>query len=138
MNCYLDTSVILRVVLGQSPLLKQWKRWKNAYTSELAQVEARRVIDRLRLGGDIDDEQRATVHQDLVAIESALHIVGLDKRVLMGASEPLPTAVGTLDALHLTTARMLKEQHVEDLLFATHDTRQSTAARAMGLETTGA
>ena len=39
MTVYLDSSEpILRVLLGQPPLLAQWGKWERAYTSELAGV----------------------------------------------------------------------------------------------------
>jgi hypothetical protein len=48
MILYLDTSVVLRHVLGQERRLEQWGRWDAAYSSELMGVEARRAFDRLR------------------------------------------------------------------------------------------
>jgi hypothetical protein len=44
----------------------------------------------------------------------------------------MPTIVKTLDAFHLTTAVALRQRRAIDLLFATHDYQQATAARALG------
>jgi hypothetical protein len=44
----------------------------------------------------------------------------------------MPTVVRTLDALHLASALLLREQQNEAPLFATHDVQQSVAARALG------
>ncbi len=44
----------------------------------------------------------------------------------------MPTIVKTLDAFHLTSAIAVRERRGVELLFATHDTQQATAARALG------
>jgi hypothetical protein len=47
------------------------------------------------------------------------------------------TAVRTLDGLHLASALLYRESRREDLVFATHDRRQATAALALGFEVVG-
>ena len=49
MIVYLDTSVVLRVLFREEGPLETWGTWDEAYSSELLGVEARRVIDRMRL-----------------------------------------------------------------------------------------
>ena len=44
----------------------------------------------------------------------------------------MPTAVKTLDAIHLASALLLAEQRESDVMFGTYDRRQGTAARALG------
>jgi hypothetical protein len=44
----------------------------------------------------------------------------------------MPTVVKTLDAIHLASAAAMRERRGTDLLFATHDAQQGTAARALG------
>jgi hypothetical protein len=44
----------------------------------------------------------------------------------------MPTIVKTLDAIHLASALAIRERRGIDLLFATHDNQQATAARALG------
>ena len=61
MTVYLDTSTVLRVLRRQPKPLAIWARWERAYASELVHVEACRVIDRLRLGGALDDQGVAEV-----------------------------------------------------------------------------
>lgn len=132
MNVYLDTSAVLRFVLDQPPLLAGWNRWELAYTSELMGVEARRAFDRLRLVGQLDDDTLALAHDELARVEQALGIVALTRAVLQRTALPMPTPVGTLDAIHLASALMLREQREADLTFGTHDAQQSVAARALG------
>jgi hypothetical protein len=58
--------------------------------------------------------------------------------VLRRASEPFPTPLGTLDAIHLSTALAWRDARNTDLTMATHDTALATAARAVGLQVVGA
>ncbi|MCU0723319.1 MAG: hypothetical protein MUC63_06855 [Planctomycetes bacterium] len=49
----------------------------------------------------------------------------------------MPTVVKTLDALHLASAMLFRENRAEEVVFATHDGRQSLAARALGFRCEG-
>lgn len=137
MIVYVDTSVILRVVFGQKPRLSQWGKWQRAYSSEIAAVEARRSIDRLRLDGSLDDAGVALAHDELARVEPALGRIGLTKAVLRRASLPLATSVKTLDALHLASALLFQERRGVAVIFATHDGQQAIAARALGFACIG-
>lgn len=132
MIVYLDTSTVLRVLLGQRPILDDWARWEQAYTSDLAGVEARRVIDRLRLDGLLDDTGMVAALEELVRIEAGIGRIGMTRVVLRRASLPMATAVKTLDALHLASALLFQERRGVSLVFATHDAQQAIAARALG------
>ncbi len=137
MIAYLDTSVLLRVLLGQQPVLKEWGAWERAYTSELSGVEARRVIDRLRLDGALDDDGVVAAQERLTDLEASIGRIRLSRVVLRRASLPMATAVKTLDALHLAAALLFQERRGSSMVFATHDTRQATAARALGFTCIG-
>jgi predicted nucleic acid-binding protein len=134
---YLDTSILLRVLLGQRPLLAEWGRWERAYTSELAGVEVRRVIDRLRLDGVLDDDGVVAAHEQLARLEGGIGRIGVTRVVLRRASLPMATSVKTLDALHLASALLFQERRAVSLIFATHDAQQATAARALGFTCIG-
>ena len=56
MIAYVDTSVVLRVLLRQRGALRSWDKWTEIYASEILKLEARRVIDRRRLESALDDE----------------------------------------------------------------------------------
>ena len=137
MIAYVDTSVPLRVLLGQPGRLRQWGRWERGYTSELTGVEMRRVLDRLRIAGALGDEELGTAQESCARIESGLGRVDVSRIVLQRAGLPMPTAVKTLDALHLVSALILQERIDERLVFATHDIQQAVAARALGLSCIG-
>lgn len=137
MIVYLDTSTLLRVLLGQRPILDGWGTWERAYTSELAGVEARRMIDRLRLDGILDDAGVVAAQEELTRIEASLGRIRLTRVVLSRASLPMATAVKTLDALHLASALLFRERRGASLTFATHDVQQASAARALGFACVG-
>lgn len=137
MIVYLDTSTVLRVLFNQRPVLAGWALWERAYTSELTGVEARRVIDRLRLDGALDDPGVVAAQGQLARIETTVGRIGLTRAVLHRASLPMATAVKTLDALHLASALMFQERRGVPLVFATHDAQQATGARALGFDCIG-
>ena len=57
--------------------------------------------------------------------------------VLGRASQPMPTTLGTLDAIHLATALLWQEQEGTRITMATHDQALALAARAHGMRVIG-
>ena len=137
MIVYLDTSVVLRVLFGQARPLKEWGQWERAYSSELMGVEARRVVDRLRLESALDDDGVVQAQEALTGIEQGIGTIGVTRVVLRRASLSMATVVKTLDAIHLASALLFQERHGQFLTFATHDRQQANAARALGLSVIG-
>ena len=137
MTVYLDTSTVLRVLLRQRGALRRWADWDTAFTSEILRVEARRVLDRLRLERLLDDAGLARAHEQLAEIEASIAVVKLTPLVLDRAAGPMPTVVKTLDAVHIATALLYRERHDEEIVFATHDEQQRTAATASGFRCIG-
>jgi len=135
---YLDSSVLLRVVLGQTGSLREWKAIERAVASELVEVESLRTLDRLRLEERLPDEQIASRREAVYRLLDSVEIVEPNRSVLQRASQPLPTSLGTLDAIHLATALLWREKTGTDLAMATHDDALATAARASGLRVVGA
>ena len=138
MIVYLDTSVVLRVLFRQEDPLDTWGEWQEAYSSELLGVEARRVIDRMRLELSLDDQGVASAHQELSRIEGAIGCIPLTGIILRRASLPMATVVRTLDGIHLASALMASERRGTSPVFATHNRQQAIAARALGFESIGA
>ena len=60
MIAYVDASVLLRVALGQSDALPQWRRIDQGVASELVVAECLRTLDRLRLRAKLTDADVAT------------------------------------------------------------------------------
>lgn len=138
MIAYLDSSVLLRVILGQRDALKEWGRVTQGIASALAEVECLRTLDRLRLTEGYTDEVIAARRAAVYRLMEAMEVVEITHTVLSRASQPLPTALGTLDAIHLATAMMWKERTAKDLAMATHDAALAVAAKASGLRVVGA
>ena len=137
MILYLDSSVVLRPLLGQPRRLREWGMWEAAYASDLLGIECRRTVDRLRLEGHFDDKQVAQANEALHGFERSIRRIRLSPSIVREASKTMPTIVKTLDAIHLATAIVLRDRRAVDLVFATHDDQQSTCARALGFETVG-
>ena len=136
MIVYVDTSVVLRVLLHESNPVGIWGQWNKAYSSALWRVEALRTVDRLRLTHEISDTEVAELVRDIQITHETFAIHPITNQVLQRASETFPTVVGTLDAMHLATALSIRE--IESLnLLLTHDSQLSTAARSLGFEVMG-
>lgn len=137
MIAYLDSSVLLRVVLGQPNALKEWRAVEQGIASALGEVECLRTLDRLRLAEGLGDTEIAARREAVFRLTESMHVVQPTRPVLARAAQPLPTALGTLDAIHLATALLWRERSGADLVMATHDETLGTAARASGLRVVG-
>ena len=137
MIAYLDSSVVLRVILGQRDKLRAWKSIERGVASALVQVECLRTLDRLRLRAGLSDEDLAERRETVFRIIDETEVVEPSMVVLDRAARPFPTELGTLDAIHLATALMWREARGEEIVMATHDRALGTAARASGLPVVG-
>jgi len=94
---YLDSSVILRVVLGWRGRLKDWRKVREGVVSALAEVECLRTLDRLRLRGAITDRD--------LSIRRTLDAIHLATAMLWRESSSADLAFATHDAALGTAAR---------------------------------
>ena len=138
MIAYVDSSVVLRLVLGQAGRLREWRSVTRGVASELVEVECLRTLDRLRLRTAMTDTEVAVRREALFRLLDTLEIVALDSVVLARASQPMPTELGTLDAIHLAAALLWRDAYGPDLVMATHDSALALAARAHGFQVVGA
>ena|SRR5262245_8919285 len=136
MTVYIDTSVVLRILFHEPNPVEVWGKWERALSSSLWRVEALRNVDRLRLSGDLSDEDVADLVREIRVVHETLAIYPLTERILQRASETFPTVVGTLDAIHLATALAIREFEPIELLL-THDDQLATAARSVGFAVVG-
>jgi len=134
---YLDSSVLLRVVLGQPNALPEWSAIEAGIVSALVEVECLRTLDRLRLLQGLSDEELAVRREGIYRLLDAVEMIDPTRPVLSRAAQPLPTALGTLDAVHLATAILWREQRHAGLVMATHDEALATAAKASGFRVVG-
>lgn len=137
MIAYIDTSALLRIVLREPGALDDLRSYDALVSSELIAVESPRTIDRLRLQGSLTVEEAAARVRAVNDWLEAIDLVLLRPPVLSRASEPMPMALGTLDALHLATALIWRDRVGALPTMATHDAALGSAARAFGFEVRG-
>ena len=124
-------------MLGQRDALPQWRSIDRGVASALVEVECLRTLDRLRLAEGLKDDEIALRREAVYRLLEAMEVVELTGPVLSRATQPPPTALGTLDAIHLATALLWRERTETRLVMATHDAALGTAARASGLTVVG-
>ena len=137
MTAYVDSSVLLRVALGQRDALPEWRRLRRGVVSALVEVECLRTLDRLRLRTGLGAREIATRREVVFRILESMEMIEPNRPLILRAAQPLPTELGTLDAVHLATAMLWRERDGSDLVMATHDAALGTAARACGLRVVG-
>jgi predicted nucleic acid-binding protein len=137
-TAYVDTSVLLRVALGQADALPEWRQIDRGVTSVLARVEGLRTLDRLRLRARLVDAEVARRLAIILQVLDSLELAEVDSTVLDRAAQPQPTELGTSDAIHLATALLWRESSRVELVMATHDLALATAAQAHGFKVVGA
>jgi predicted nucleic acid-binding protein len=136
-TAYVDTSALLRLVLREPGALEDLRSYDALVSSELIAVESSRTIDRLRLQGALTVEEAAARLRAVTDWLEAIDLVLLRPSVLSRASEPLPTALGSLDAIHLATARIWRERMGELPTMVTHDSALGLVARTFGFDVRG-
>ena len=137
MTAYIDASVLLRVALGQPNALPEWRRIEQGVSSALVTTESLRALDRLRLRATLPDAEVARRRATILALVGSLDLVEIDGMVLDRAAQPMPTELGTLDAIHLATALLWKEMTGTELVMATHDGALALGAQAHGMRVVG-
>jgi predicted nucleic acid-binding protein len=137
MTAYVDSSVILRKVLSQPGALREWTLIRGGPVSRLAEVECLRALDRLRVDGALNDQQVSAARESLYRALASFEVVEVSRAVLARAAQPTPTALGTLDAIHLCSAVVWQERTGDRAVFATHDESLAIAARAQGFRVVG-
>lgn len=137
MIAYVDASVLLRVALAQPNVLAEWPRIRQGVASALVMTESLRTLDRLRLRARLSDAEVAERRNIILALVGALELVDVDPIVLDRAAQPMPTELGTLDAIHLATALLWRDMTGTDLVMATHDSALAMGAQAHGLQVVG-
>jgi predicted nucleic acid-binding protein len=113
-----------------------WGRITNAVSSELIRLECLRTIDRARLRLGLADEVVADRRGSVLEAIEGFSLVPVVPPVLERAGEPFPTMLGSLDAIHLASALLVRNEF-EELSLATHDDELALAARAVGFRVHG-
>lgn len=132
MNVYLDSSFVIRQLLGVRDACPFWGKWEKAYASTLMRTECFRAANLLRLSGKIDDAQRARLGAWIEKVVSTVTLVPVTDAILRRAAETFPVAVGTLQGIHLATLLELKAAREITCSLATDDSQLMQAATALG------
>jgi len=138
MIAYVDSSVLLRVALGQPNALPEWRQVERGVSSALISIESLRTLDRLRVRAGLPDAEIASRRATIIQLIDSLELIEIDSVILDRAAQPMPTELGTLDAIHLASALLWKEAIGIDPIMATHDGALGLAAQAHGLRVVGA
>lgn len=141
MIAYLDTSVILRIVMREPNPLQEWDRIIIGVTSDLTRIEAARAMDRLTILRTVNEEQLIEKQTETANILHRLDYIEIDEPAIVEATHPLPFILGALDSIHLASAILYRSTQPKDeppLLFATHDQQLARAAEALHFEILGA
>ncbi|MGH9418906.1 MAG: type II toxin-antitoxin system VapC family toxin [Thermoanaerobaculia bacterium] len=137
MKAYLDSSVVLRVVLRAENALAEWRLIDEHISSALLRVECLRTLERLRVEEKVPDEEierRKTAANQII---ESVRLLNITPWVLARAAEPFEVTLKSLDAIHLATAIAWRLQGNTDLIFATHDQKLARAASAVGFPVLG-
>jgi predicted nucleic acid-binding protein len=135
---YVDSSVILRIIVGAANALDDWKTWRAPASSVLLQIECLRTLDRYQKSREIT---RAELPRSYTALHEAMsrtELLKIDGNILERAGGQFGLPLKTLDAIHLVTAVAWRERINEEVTFVTHDEQLAAAARAYDFPLLGA
>jgi predicted nucleic acid-binding protein len=121
---YLDTSVALAQLLAENRRPPDGFWQEALIASRLLEYELWTAIAARGLSASHGNEVRALIGR--------VALIELTPPVLARALEPFPSAVRTLDALHLASIEFLRTQR-QQIVLATYDKRMEVTARALGI-----
>ena len=123
---YLDSSAILKLVVSEAEstaLISLLGGWPERVSSELAQTEVLRALRRAKVS--VGQFRRGE------KVLARLGLIRIDRRILLDAAMLRPSALRTLDAVHLATALSLG---TDLAAVVTYDLRLAEAASGAKLK----
>jgi hypothetical protein len=127
---------VLRYLLRGDEALASLAATDEVGSSDLLDIECRRVLQRERLESHLNDQEYSDVLVLLDAVLDRLFVIELGPAVKHRAAGAFPTVIGTLDAIHLASALLWQEaQPAASLRLLTYDRQMELCARALGLRT---
>jgi predicted nucleic acid-binding protein len=130
MNLYLDSSVVVALLLREPGRLPDPESFDGAFASAIIDLEVCRALRRHLAEKRLAQEDLDRLLDAANVWFGQIGIVPLSRAILRRASGPFPTIVGAMDAIHLATALMWREDTGDDVAFLTHDRQLRAAARA--------
>lgn len=133
MIAYLDSSLVLRYILKGESTIKHAFAFELVVSSELLEIECRRVLHRCRMQGELNDHTFVTAVSRLEKVLAGIALIGLSVEVKKRAMDSFPVVIKTLDALHLATALFCAEKRPEEKIHVfTHDEGMNRCAAVLG------
>jgi predicted nucleic acid-binding protein len=133
---YAESSAVLRWLLGHTDatiIAGALAAASEVVTSALTQVEVCRTLQRLVVGGQLKEAQRAAIWRVFIAAARHWRIHAVTEDLLRRAADPFPIEpVRTLDALHLATALSYLNEVAPVGILSTDDRIRQNAG-ALGL-----
>ena len=99
-----DASVVLRHIFAADVSIRRALGYPAVMSSELMEIECRRVPLCCRLQDDLTHEGFVEAVRRLDSVLDGIDLVELSPAIKRRAMESCPVSVKTLDALHLSTA----------------------------------
>lgn len=128
---YIDSSVVLRILLPQSDAIPDLRRWR-LFSSQLVDVEVRRTLQRYHAEHLLSAASFARRVNEWNLVRDAIDLIPISNGIMQRAAEPFPTLIKTLDAIHLATAIGWAGQKQAPVIILTHDRPLGIAASACG------
>lgn len=125
---YLDSSAIVKLIAQEpeSNALALHVRETALVTSEVALAEVPRAITRLKSGRRRDEQRGLT--RELERVLASLHLISLDRDILLLAGRFAEAWLRTLDAIHLASVVAFEEELSELISYDTHQVEAAAHA----------
>jgi predicted nucleic acid-binding protein len=130
-RAYIDSSVVLRILLPQSDAIPNLKQWQ-LFSSRLLDVEVRRTLLRHHTERTLSAASFARRLNEWTTFRDSIDLIPISEGIMRRAAEPFPTLLKTLDAIHLATALVWAGQTQGPVTILTHDSPLGIAASACG------
>ena len=137
MKAYVDSSVILRIILGEKGALSLPDNIEEFVSNELLKIECFRTLDRMHRTLHFPDKEFAERYAALHEVIRHLRILKFTSVITQRACDPFPITLKSLDAIHLASALLWQQQEEQPILFLTHDEQLGKAALAVGFQVLG-
>ena len=136
MVAYVDSSVVLRHVLVGDVSIRHALEFPAIMSSELMEIECRRVLLRCRLQNELTDETLVEAVRRFDDVLGGIDLLELSPAIKRRAMESFPVSVKTLDALHLSTALAIgSTMDGEKVVLFSLDRAMNLGASALGMAT---
>lgn len=133
MVAYLDSSLVVRYILKGDATIQDALACETVVSSELLEIECKRVIQRCRMQGELDDLTYVAAVGRLEKLLAGISLVALSSAIKKRAMEAFPVVIKTLDALHIATALVFADNRPgEKLMVFTHDDAMNRCAAVLG------